>query len=244
MNIPWLELDTPLPPPELAIEKGSDLAGLVAAGGDLSPTRLYEAYSQGIFPWYSEGQPILWWSPDPRMVLNTSDFKIHRAFRKTLRNFIHDPVCEIRIDSAFTSVIHHCAHNSRQGQSGTWIVSDMISAYSDLHDAGHAHSVETWIEGKLVGGLYCVALGRAVFGESMFAHRSNASKIALAALVAFSRTHQINWIDCQQNTRHLSSLGGQEVPRSIFLNQLENTPKENDLEWRFDPLHWSTLNLS
>jgi leucyl/phenylalanyl-tRNA--protein transferase len=244
MSIPWLEQDSPLPPAESAQKIGSSLAGLVAASGDLSTQRLREAYSQGIFPWYSDGQPVLWWSPDPRMVLKTADFKLHRSLRKTLHNFTQDPTCEIRVDTAFAQVIAHCASSVRRGQVGTWIVSDMIEAYCALHDAGHAHSIETWIDGKLVGGLYCVALGRAFFGESMFSHQSDASKIALAALVAFARAQGVDWIDCQQNTRHLASLGGREIPRSDFLAQLRRTDKTSTLEWRFDSAFWSTLLLS
>ena len=243
MQIPWLELDTPLPPPESAQKKGSELAGLVAAGGGLSTPRLEEAYRQGIFPWYSEGQPILWWSPDPRMVLKTADFKLHRSLRKTLQRFINDPNSEVRIDSAFSEVTYLCANALRKGQPGTWIVSDMRAAYQTLHEAGLAHSVETWVQGKLVGGLYCVAIGHAVFGESMFSQQSDASKIALAALVAFARAHGITWIDCQQNTRHLNSLGGHEIPRSDFLAQLRSTDKEVSISWRFDPAYWSGLNL-
>ncbi len=244
MQIPWLEPDTPFPPPESAQKKGSELAGIVAAGGGLSTQRLVEAYRQGIFPWYSEGQPILWWSPDPRMVLKTADFKLHRSLRKTLQRFIHDPSCEIRIDNNFAEVIHHCAHTARQGQPGTWIVEDMKAAYQVLHAKGLAHSVETWVEGRLVGGLYCVAIGQAVFGESMFTHQTDASKIALAALVAFARAHGVDWIDCQQNTRHLSSLGGREMPQSVFLTHLRSTNKETSLPWRFVPSYWSSLDLS
>lgn len=244
MQIPWLEPHTPLPPPESAQKIGSELAGLVAAGGGLSTPRLTEAYRQGIFPWYSEGQPILWWSPDPRMVLKTADFKLHRSLRKTLQRFINDPTCEVRMDCAFSEVIHHCAHSRRQGQGGTWIVSEMMSAYQALHEAGFAHSVETWVQGKLVGGLYCVAIGHAVFGESMFTQQSDASKIALAALVAFAREQDIKWIDCQQNTRHLTSLGGSEMPRSVFLSHLRATDKESQIAWQFDPAYWSALELS
>jgi leucyl/phenylalanyl-tRNA--protein transferase len=243
MPIPWLEPDTPLPLPESAQAKGSELAGLVAAGGGLSTQRLSEAYRQGIFPWYSEGQPVLWWSPDPRMVLTTADFKLHRSMRKTLQKFIHDPRCEVRIDSAFAEVTYQCANALRKGQPGTWIVSDMQAAYQALHEAGLAHSVETWVQGKLVGGLYCVAIGHAVFGESMFSQQSDASKIALAALVAFAREHGITWIDCQQNTRHLNSLGGREIPRSVFLAQLRSTNKEVGISWRFDPAYWTALDL-
>lgn len=244
MHIPWLDPDTPFPPPESAQRQGNELAGLVAAGAALTTQRLFEAYCQGIFPWYSEGQPILWWSPDPRMLLKTADFKLHRSMRKTLLRFIHDRDSEIRINSDFAQVIHHCANSTRKGQPGTWIVSDMQVAYQALHKAGLAHSVETWVKGKLVGGLYCVAIGHAVFGESMFTHQSDASKIALAGLVAFARSHGIHWIDCQQNTRHLSSLGGKEIPRSDFLDLLRATNTESCVPWRFDPAFWSTLDLS
>lgn len=152
MHIPWIEDQSPLPPPESAHAKGSALAGLVAAGGGLSVERLKEAYRQGMFPWFSEGQPILWWSPDPRMVLKTENFKLRRSLRKTLQHFIADPNCEIRMNSDFSAVIHRCAETSRKGQSGTWIVKEMINAYEALHQAGYAHSVETWINQELVGG--------------------------------------------------------------------------------------------
>lgn len=238
MQIPWLEADTPLPPPESAQKLGTSLAGLVAAGGGLSVSRLREAYQQGIFPWYSQGQPVLWWSPDPRMVLHTREFKLHRSLKKTLKNFKTNPKCEIRFDHRFSDVIRHCANSPRQGQPGTWIVAEMISAYETLHRAGLAHSIETWVDGELVGGLYCVAIGNAVFGESMFAHQTDASKIALAALVAFSRAHQISWIDCQQNTKHLASLGAREMPRSEFLQIIRETNLEVMHAWHFDRSYW------
>lgn len=151
MKILWLEDDTPLPRAELAQPAGTALAGLVAAGGGLSVERLIEAYAQGLFPWFSEGQPVLWWSPDPRMVLNTQHFQLHRSFRKTLQKFVNDPECEIRIDHDFSSVIRHCACTPRKGQPGTWIVDDMIQAYEALHQAGYAHSVETWSQGRMIG---------------------------------------------------------------------------------------------
>ena len=221
MNIPWIDLTTPLPRPDTAQKKGSSLAGLVAAGGGLSVSRLCEAYGQGMFPWFSEGQPILWWSPDPRMVLQTKNFKLHRSLRKTLQRFIATPGCNIRMDSAFAQVIRHCAQAPRNGQAGTWIVEEMIEAYIALHEAGLAHSVETWVNDQLVGGLYCVSIGDTLFGESMFAHMTDASKIALAALVAFAREHGLTWIDCQQNTQHLASLGAREISRDIFMAQLQ-----------------------
>ena len=241
MNIPWLDPNTPLPAPEAAQKKGSNFAGLVAAGRDLSAARLYEAYQQGIFPWFSDGQPVLWWSPDPRMVLQTAEFKLHRSLRKTLDKFIANPNCEIKIDGDFGAVIRHCAQTSRKGQPGTWIVDDMIAAYDALHAAGFAHSVETWIDGQLVGGLYCVSIGDTLFGESMFALQTDASKIALAALVCFARAHGIAWIDCQQNTQHLASLGAREMPRSEFLKDVRAAAKNTTHAWRFDRAYWQTL---
>ncbi len=241
MNIPWLEPNQPLPPPETAQKKGSSVAGLVAAGGGLSVTRLCEAYQQGMFPWFSEGQPVLWWSPDPRMVLETQNFKLHRSLRKTLQAFMAHPDCDVRMNSAFEQVIRHCAQIPREGQPGTWIVSDMIDAYIALHKAGFAHSVETWIDGQLVGGLYCVSIGDTLFGESMFALQTDASKIALAALVAFARSQGLAWIDCQQNTKHLASLGAREMPRSEFLQRVRQAPKNTRRTWAFTPADWGSL---
>lgn len=241
MHIPWIEDESPLPPPESAQVASSGLAGLIAAGGGLSVNRLKEAYGQGIFPWFSEGQPVLWWSPNPRMVLETENFKLHRSLRKTLVHFIADPTCEVRIDSDFNAVIHQCAETSRKGQPGTWILNNMIDAYRALHEAGLAHSVETWVNQKLVGGLYCVAMGGAVFGESMFSHQRDASKIALAALVAFARTQDIRWIDCQQNTKHLASLGAREMARSEFLALVRMGAAEPNRAWAFNSSVWEAL---
>ena len=241
MNIAWLDPNAPLPPPESAHIKGSNFAGLVAAGRDLSAARLLEAYQQGIFPWFSDGQPVLWWSPDPRMVLLTEQFKLHRSLRKTLVKFIANPNCEIKIDGNFGAVIRHCAQTSRKGQPGTWIVDEMIVAYEALHAAGFAHSVETWMNGELVGGLYCVSIGDTLFGESMFALQTDASKIALAALVSYARTHGLAWIDCQQNTQHLASLGAYEMPRSEFLKLVRTTAKNTTHPWHFDRTYWQAL---
>lgn len=240
-SIPWLDPDTPLPPAHTAQGSSSPLRGLVAAGGGLSVNRLLEAYGQGIFPWFSEGQPILWWSTDPRMVLRVADFKLHRSLKKTIQKFADQPNMAVRIDTAFEQVIHHCAQVSRQGQAGTWILPEMVAAYIELHHAGYAHSVETWVDGQLVGGLYCVALGQAVFGESMFALQTDASKIALAALIAFARAHGIEWIDCQQNTRHLASLGAREVDRSEFLQWVAQDKKREAPTWTFTPHNWQHL---
>ncbi len=238
--IPWLRhpLD-PLPDTQLALPAGSEAPGLLAAGGELSTARLAEAYGKGVFPWYSEGQPILWWSPDPRMVLFTDEFKVSRSLRKTLRHFILDSRCEIRVDSAFRRVITACAATPRDGQAGTWILPEMIDAYCDWHAQGAVHSVETWVDGQLVGGLYGISIGRMFYGESMFSHRTDASKIATSALVAFCRAHGITLIDCQQRTRHLASLGAREIPRAEFeqaIAALTAQPAVRD--WTFQPAYW------
>lgn len=241
MNIPWLAPHDALPDPESAQSKQSPIKGLVAAGDDLSTQRLLEAYKNGIFPWFSKGQPILWWSPDPRMVLQCSEFRLHRSFCKTLLRFIDSEGCEIRIDHDFGTVIKHCAQTTRKGQQGTWIVEGMIQAYTALHEQGFAHSVETWREGQLVGGLYCVSIGDTVFGESMFALETDASKIALAGLVAFALNNNLRWIDCQQNTQHLYSLGARELPRSEFLQHVRQARKDTLRDWVFSKTYWHSL---
>ncbi len=242
--LPWLEAGEDFPPVDQAWGPHAEAPGLLAAGGQLDVDTLCRAYAAGIFPWFSEGQPILWWSPDPRMVLDVANFRLHRSLRKTLQKFRRTPGCEIRIDSAFDLVIRACAGSSREGQSGTWIVPPMVQAYGALHRAGHAHSVEAWIDGKLVGGLYCVALGKAVFGESMFSHVSDASKIALAALVCFCRQHGIRLIDCQQNTRHLASLGAAEMSRAEFLAASQSALTQPAPRWHFEPVYWQQLTVS
>jgi leucyl/phenylalanyl-tRNA--protein transferase len=175
------------------------------------------------------------------MVLFTNEFKLHRSLRKTLAKFVADARCEIRFDSAFDEVIRSCAGSARPGQSGTWIVAPMVRAYEAFHRAGFAHSVETWIDGRLAGGLYCVAIGKAVFGESMFTNVPDASKIALAALVAFCRTNGIEAIDCQQNTRHLASLGAREIPRDQFVEHVAKAAAARGPRWEFEPVYWSEL---
>ena len=241
--IPWLRSpDDRLPDTQRALPPGSDAPGLLAAGGELSPQRLREAYSKGVFPWYSEGQPVLWWSPEPRMVLFTDEFRVKRSLRKTLAKFIRSEGCEVRIDSAFRRVISACSQTPREGQDGTWIVPEMIEAYCEWHRLGCAHSVETWIGGELVGGLYGVGLGHMFFGESMFSHRTDASKIALAALVCFCREHGVTMIDCQQRTGHLASLGGREISRTEFERRLSlslGTAAISD--WTYDASMWRHL---
>ncbi|WP_028604061.1 leucyl/phenylalanyl-tRNA--protein transferase [Ottowia thiooxydans] len=231
----------PFPPLQQAWPAHSAAPGLLATGGILDVPTLLAAYSATIFPWFSEGEPILWWSPDPRMVLDVSCFRLHRSMRKTLQRFRMSAHCEIRIDTAFDSVISSCAGIQRADQAGTWIVPDMVAAYRNLHAAGYAHSVETWVEGRLVAGLYCVAIGRAVFGESMFTTVSDGSKIALAALVAFCREHAIAFIDCQQATRHLASLGANPMPRLQFAERVQEQLPKPPPRWQFDPVYWNTL---
>jgi leucyl/phenylalanyl-tRNA---protein transferase len=244
MLLNWIDNHSALPPTSMALPPGSDAPGLLAAGGGLSTARLEEAYRQGIFPWFSAGQPVLWWSPDPRMVLPVARFKTSRSMKKTLRRFIAAPGCEVRIDSAFERVIHACATTPRGGQDGTWIVPAMVRAYSAWHRAGRVHSVETWMDGELVGGLYAVSIGRMVFGESMFAHRTDASKIALAALVCLCREHGVDLIDCQQNTRHLQSFGAHEVPRTVFEQQLRAGSGRPDVaDWSYHRRMWAHLAL-
>ncbi len=213
--LPWLEPGEAFPDTRRAWGPDAPAPGLLAAGGQLDTDTLCRAYRAGIFPWFSRGQPILWWSTDPR--------------------------CEVRFNTAFDRVIAACASSVREGQDGTWIVAPMVKAYQALHRAGFAYSVETWVGGELVGGLYGVALGRAVFGESMFTRVPDASKIALAALVAFCRAQDVELIDCQQNTRHLASLGAREIPRSDFVARVASHTGEPALDWRFDSLYWREL---
>jgi len=225
--IPWLDHNAPFPPLSRALAEPN---GLLAAGGDLSAERLIDAYRHGIFPWYSENQPLLWWSPDPRMVLEPKALKISRSLGKRL----HKRDYEVRIDSAFASVMHACAA-PRDEQSGTWITRDMVAAYTELHRRGLAHSVETWIDGELVGGLYGVALGRMFYGESMFTRATDASKIALAHLARQLERWQFGLIDCQMQTPHLASLGAREIPRALFIRQLKVLVNcEPPQPWQFD----------
>ena len=233
--ITWLDPQDPFPPVERALGQASDAPGLLAASRDLTPQRLLLAYRQGIFPWYSEGQPVLWWSTDPRMVLAPQLLKISLSFRKTLRRVLRDPDWEIRVDHDFEAVMRACAMTPRDGQLGTWITDEIVAAYSALHRNGLAHSVETWYRGQRVGGLYGVALGRMFYGESMFAHRTDASKIALAALCGFLESHGVTMIDCQQETDHLASLGAEPIPRADFVAHVRTAASQPAIDpWRFD----------
>ncbi|MFG6433680.1 leucyl/phenylalanyl-tRNA--protein transferase [Roseateles sp. LYH14W] len=238
--IDWLdEASLAFPPSAKALGPDTDAPGLLAAGGTLTPERLQAAYSRGIFPWYGPGQPPLWWAPDPRMVLQTAHFKLSRSLRKTVQRFAATPGYEIRIDHDRAAVLEACASAPREGQNGTWIVPELQAAYLAWPAM---HSVETWMDGELVGGLYGVNLGRMFYGESMFMRRTDASKIALCALVCLCREFGIPWIDCQQNTGHLASLGAAEVPRSAFEAHLATHVGEaSPGPWTYHPAHWQRL---
>lgn len=212
--IPWLDADEDFPPVETALTGPN---GLLAAGGSLAPARLLAAYRRGIFPWYSPGDPILWWSPSPRMVLMPDELRVSRSLRRRLRQGIFT----VRFDEDFATVMRHCAETPRAGQDGTWISTEMQAAYGRLHELGYAHSVETYSDGVLVGGLYGVVLGRVFFGESMFSHVSDASKVALVHLVALLRRQQFGLIDCQMATPHLASLGARTISRALFTARIE-----------------------
>ncbi len=226
--IPWLGPLDPFPPLASALREPN---GLLAVDGDLSPERLIQAYSRGIFPWFGEGEPILWWSPDPRMVLFPAELKVSRSLHKTLRRGHY----EIRTDTAFREVMRGCAE-PRNGQPGTWITPAMIAAYTRLHEMGLAHSVETWMDGELAGGLYGVALGRMFYGESMFSRRTDASKIAFVHLARQLERWGFGMIDCQMKTTHLASLGAREIPRDEFVRRLAELVGAPSVEgiWKFD----------
>lgn len=253
--IPWLNENTPFPPVDSALRTPN---GLLAAGGDLSAPRLLDAYRHGVFPWFNPGDPVLWWSPDPRMVLFPGEFKISRSLTRVLRKGSY----EVRCDTAFEQVMRGCAaprasHKS-VGHHGTWIQEDMIASYCALHAMGYAHSVEVWmpkqsfrlqIEGEtrrqsslaempemeLAGGLYGVSIGRMFYGESMFSNVSNASKIALAHLARQLERWRFGMIDCQMNTSHLASLGAREIPRSEFIVRLQELVHYAPVtDWQFD----------
>ena len=227
----WLDDDTPFPDPEQALPEG-----LLAVGGTLSGARLLEAYSQGIFPWYNPGEPVLWWSPDPRMVLECERFHPSHSLRKRLRQLARmddDPEArvQVRVDTAFASVMAACAAPAPVRPS-TWITAEIQDAYTRWHEAGYAHSIETWQDGELVGGLYGVSLGHIFFGESMFSRATDASKIALSYLVCRLQACGVELIDCQQQTSHLASLGASPISRAHFLHRLAQLRTQPTPEWQ------------
>jgi leucyl/phenylalanyl-tRNA--protein transferase len=230
MRLPFLGKNSPFPPTSQALTAAQGANGLLAAGADLSVERLIDAYSRGIFPWYSQGEPLLWWSPSPRMVLQLANFKVTRSLRKTLKRSSQQTDWRFTMDHAFPNVLSACA-SPREGQGGTWIVQEMQEAYLRLHNQGIAHSVESWFQGELVGGLYLVSIGRMVFGESMFSRKTDASKMALAHLVNWLSPQGVKVIDCQQNTRHLASLGAAEMPRETFEQLVNEGVSLSALNW-------------
>ncbi|MGK5063401.1 leucyl/phenylalanyl-tRNA--protein transferase [Janthinobacterium sp. LB3P112] len=235
--IPWLDIHTPFPDVSRALT--DEAPGLLAAGADLSPARLLDAYRRGIFPWFSEGQPILWWSTDPRMVLMTEDFKVSdslaKAIRKVERSAATDGRWQLRFDSDFDAVMRACAAPRKDGP-GTWISDEIIAGYTGLHKLGYAHSSELWLDGELVGGAYGVSIGRMFYGESMFARVTDGSKIALAQLVRFLRARGVAMIDCQQETKHLASLGAAPISRARFLAHVRSAIEATQItDWQAAP---------
>ncbi|NOT26883.1 MAG: leucyl/phenylalanyl-tRNA--protein transferase [Acidobacteria bacterium] len=229
MPVPWLDEADPFPPVETALREPN---GLLAVGADLSPRRLIDAYSRGIFPWFSEDDPLLWWSPDPRMVLWLSELHLSRSLKRTLRSGRYT----VTLDAAFNDVITACA-GPRRDDDGTWITAEMIDAYLRLAGLGHAHSVETWLDGRLVGGLYGVTVGRMFFGESMFSSSDDSSKVAIVHLVRQLTRWGFECIDCQMSTSHLASLGAREMPRAEFVTHVGRLVRQTAVPspWRLEP---------
>lgn len=238
--IPWLEPDSPFPDISTALTEQDGAPGLLAAGADLSADRLLDAYSQGIFPWFSDNQPILWWSTDPRMVLFTDRFTVSHSLRKTLKkidqSIANGGRWQVSFDSAFDKVIRACAA-PRSYASGTWISQQIIEGYSSLHQRGYAHSAEVWLDGELVGGAYGVCIGKMFYGESMFAQATDASKIALAYLVHLLKSQGVAMIDCQQETAHLASLGATLITRAAFISHMKKAIQQEAVRyWQPVPL--------
>ncbi len=240
-SLTWLEPGQAFPPVDMAWGAASPAPGLLAAGASLDADQLEQAYRQGIFPWYSAGQPVMWWSPDPRMVLQPAQFRLHRSLRQSLRRWLARPGVELVFDRDFPQVMARCASQQRPGQRGTWIVPGIVQAYTALHRRGLAHSAELWQDGQLVAGLYFVALGRAVFGESMFTSVRDGSKMALSLLVSVAHHHGVGMIDCQQNTRHLASLGAAELQRAQFLDHVRRAQDLPAIDWARETLYWNAL---
>ncbi|MCE2746413.1 MAG: leucyl/phenylalanyl-tRNA--protein transferase [Burkholderiales bacterium] len=234
-TIPWLNSPSEFPSTTQALDYP---AGLLAASIDINADWLEASYARGIFPWYSQGEPVLWWSTSPRAVLYTAEFKLHRSLAKAIRKMQAIPGSVIRLNTAFEQVMRACAE-PRSGQEGTWITEEVIAAYTTLHKRGFAHSVEHWCGDQLIGGLYCVALGKMVYGESMFATQTDASKIAFAHFVYWLKSQNVYIIDCQQATRHLMSMGARTVSRKVFETEMANSIVQPALNWEPQELKWT-----
>lgn len=242
-NITWLGAHDSFPNPICNSDPDSSVPGLIAVSERIYPGQLANAYQLGIFPWYSDNQPVLWWSPNPRMVLKPIHFRCHDSLKKSIRQYLNDPDKGILVDDDFGAVVRSCATTRRKDQDGTWITHEIMDAYTQLYEQGHAHSIAMVDKGHLIGGLYCVAFGGMVFGESMFSHQTDASKLALAALCAWCEQHQVEMIDCQQETAHLNSLGASPISRDEFLRHLQIALKQSNIEipWKFNKdilRHW------
>jgi leucyl/phenylalanyl-tRNA--protein transferase len=242
-QITWLGPQDSFPNPLLEPDPDPSVPGLIAVSERIYPGQLSQAYQLGIFPWYSDNQPVLWWSPDPRMVLKPTEFKCSDSLKKDIRLFCQDAHSQIVVDQDFGAVIRACATSARKDQEGTWITHEIMEAYTALHEAGHAHSIAVTEGGQMIGGLYCVSFGSMVFGESMFSRKPGSSKIALAALSAWCLQNGIFMIDCQQETSHLHSLGAAPISRREFLEQLQISLNQTKIEpsWTFDKTiltHW------
>ena len=242
-QIAWLGPSDPFPNPLFESDPDPSVSGLIAVSERIYPGQLSNAYQLGIFPWYSDNQPVLWWSPDPRMVLKPAEFICSDSLKKSIRHFCQDAGSQIRVDEDFAAIIRACATSARKDQDGTWITHEIMDAYTSLHEQGNAHSIAITEQGQLIGGLYCVSFGGMVFGESMFSLKPDASKIALAALSAWCLQNSVGMIDCQQETTHLRSLGAAPIPRKAFLEQLQISSNQTKMKtyWTFDKTiltHW------
>jgi leucyl/phenylalanyl-tRNA--protein transferase len=242
-QITWLGPQDSFPNPLFEPDPDPSVPGLIAVSERIYPGQLSQAYQLGIFPWYSDNQPVLWWSPDPRMVLKPTEFKCSDSLKKDIRFFCQDVHSQIAVDEDFGAVIRACATSARKDQEGTWITHEIMDAYTALHEASHAHCIAVTEGGQMIGGLYCVSFGAMIFGESMFSRKPGSSKIALAALSAWCLQNGIVMIDCQQETSHLHSLGAAPIPRREFLEQLQISVNQTKIEpsWTFDKTiltHW------
>ena len=237
--LPWLEPDDPFPSTASALHDAGELNGLLAASAAVSAKQLMQAYPRGCFPWYSPGQPVLWWAPDPRPVLPVSGYRLSHSTRKWLKQLVRDRRLDIQINVNFAQTMQRCADAPNRRALGTWITPHMVAAYTELHQQGLAHAIEAWVDGALAGGLYCVAMGHMVFGESMFMQQAGGAKLALAALVALCRAHGLPLIDCQQDTPLLRAHGAVATPRLTFEAQVATLVTRPAVSWRFNaPAMW------